>query len=67
MAVAIIDGILGLEARHRWNGIFLLNDLEGGLPRTKLTRITGIHSLPEADDEREPRTAMIGEWIFPRG
>jgi hypothetical protein len=64
MAVAVADGILGLEGIHTWNSGFVLNDLDT-YPRAKCTRITGLHDLPEAEDNREPRNSQHGENIFP--
>lgn len=67
MTVAIQDGILGLEAVHAWvynNQSFDLNDLSA-MPRTRLIRIPGLHSLPDADDNRELKTGRSGEQLYP--
>lgn len=58
-------GPLGLQGRHTWNGIFTLNNLEAGMPYVDLDRITGLFSLPEADDLRDPRVGANGEVIYP--
>ena len=67
MPVAIIDGILGIEARHVWQGVTTLNDIEKTprLPRVRVDRVRGLHSLPEADDNRAPNTARMGETPYP--
>lgn len=73
MATDMLDGYLGLEAKHVWYDGFVLNDLSVWMPSSayaKLQRITGWHSLPEADDNRDPLTGRIGEIVyrsFPRG
>ena len=58
-------GPLGLQGRHQWNGGFILNHLEGGLPYADLDTITGLFSLPEADDSRDPRIGANGEVVYP--
>jgi hypothetical protein len=58
------EGILGLEAVHRIANHVDLNT-QTGLPRVELDRITGLHSLPDADDNREATYAMTGERVFP--
>ena len=63
MATAIADGPGGLECTHTIGGIEL-NDLET-FPRYKLDRITGMHSLPEAYDERRANVGRLGESIYP--
>jgi hypothetical protein len=65
MTVAISDGILGLEATVRIGGSYVINDLESGLPRIKLTSIPGLHSLPDADDVRESNVGFVGETVYP--
>jgi hypothetical protein len=67
MTVSITDGILGLEARHNWVYGTLtgtLNDLST-TPRSRLTSIRGLHSLPDADDNRAPYVGRPGEQIYP--
>lgn len=65
MPVATTDGILGLEARHRWNNALSLNDWQdGGWPNYKLRRIRGLHDLPDSDDNRELATEAIGEVVY---
>ena len=63
MPTAIADGPGGLECVHQVNGLDLGE--QASFPRYKLDRITGLFSLPEADDDRRPRTAMIGEVTYP--
>lgn len=63
-AFTIGEGILGLEAVHRLADRVDLNT-QTGLPRIELDRITGLHSLPDADDNREATYAMTGERVFP--
>jgi len=46
--VAQIDGPLGLEGIHIWNAAITLNSLES-FPRYKLTGITGLFDLPDAE------------------
>lgn len=70
MGVALADGPRGLEATHVWTpdepatSPVVLND-RGALPRFWLDKIGGFKSLPEADDNRQPRTARIGESPLP--
>lgn len=64
MTVAASEGILGLEAKHVWNGGVALNDL-GVSPRVKLNHIGGLYSLPDADDEREKMNSRPGELVYP--
>lgn len=63
MPVAAADGVLGIEARHAWNGL-TLNDLTV-MPRYRLFRIRGLHDLPDSDDNRELVTEGIGEIVYP--
>lgn len=60
----IAHGILGLEGIHRLADEIDMNT-QGGLPRIQLDRITGIHALPEADDNREPKYGQGGEQVYP--
>jgi hypothetical protein len=63
MSVAITDGILGVESQMNWNGgAAILN--AGGFPRAKVNRITGLHDLPDADDNRENNTGYAGEQPY---
>jgi hypothetical protein len=69
MTFVEVHGVLGLEAVHTWRGAIALNT-QTGFPRVELDRITGLHSLPEADDNREAATGRIGEIGYlslPRG
>jgi hypothetical protein len=69
MPVALADGPLGLEASHVWHGgidggNLTLNELSV-FPRYRLTRIRGLFSAPEFEDEREPAFAQSGEFAYP--
>ncbi len=55
----------GLEATHTWNGQVALNSNQGGMPRFRLDRIGGLHSLPDIEDNREPAQGRIGERAWP--
>lgn len=59
----IEDGILGLEGIHRLNDMLDIN-VQTGWPRVELDRITGLHSLPDVDDNREPRYGRSGERTY---
>lgn len=67
-AATISEGILGTEAEWHWTagdgGLAIINR-QGVHPRFKLDGIVGLHDLPEADDNREPRSAMLGELPYP--
>jgi hypothetical protein len=63
MAFAIEHGILGLEGIHRLSNLVDLNT-QGDLPRIELDRIVGLHSLPEADDNREAKYGQGGEQVY---
>lgn len=64
MSVAVADGILGLEAV--WTcGSLTLNKPQGALPRVVFDKISGLHSRPEADDDRAQNTGRIGEIVYP--
>lgn len=68
MSVIDEDGPGGLECDHRWDTVFSLNNLEAALPRARLNLddgITGLFDLPDTSDDREKRTAQIGEQIYP--
>jgi len=58
-------GPLGLQGRHTWNSTFTINDLAYGLPVAALDKITGLFSLPEMDDLRDPVVGGNGEVIYP--
>jgi len=59
-------GPLGLQGRHDWNSNdFIINDLANGLPYAYLDRITGLFSLPDLDDLRDPRIGADGEVLYP--
>jgi len=60
----IQDGALGQEGIHRWRDRIDLNT-QTGLPRIEIDRFTGLHALPEADDDREPAIGRIGEVVYP--
>src|SRR3954447_16809605 len=59
----VAAGPPGLEVTHTCNG-FVLNERTADT-WVKLTKLTGFHSLPEADDNRGPRTGRRGEIIYP--
>lgn len=64
MAVAVADGILGLEGQ--WTvGSLLLNTPQGSLPRVVFDKIAGLHGRAEADDDRAQNTGRIGETVYP--
>jgi hypothetical protein len=60
-------GVLGLEARHEWEnmGVVLNEPRAWGYPRYKLRRIGGLHSSPEADDNRDDRQGQLGQRARP--
>jgi hypothetical protein len=58
-------GPLGLQGVHTWNSGFALNNIVGGLPHVNLDSITGLFSLPELDDLRDPVIGANGEVIYP--
>lgn len=64
MPASNATGIGGIEARHEWNGGFVLNN-HVVVPQARLEKITGLHSLPESDDVREPWSGGQGELVFP--
>lgn len=64
MAYLDVNGPLGLQGRHHWSGGFMLNDMES-MPRVDLDRITGLFSLPDVDDLRDPRIGANGEVLYP--
>lgn len=62
------DGPGGLNHNHRWNGSFSINAKTAAMPRVILDPADGIDGLfDSADhgDQREPRTAQIGESVYP--
>src|SRR4051812_8794110 len=65
MPYSAVAGPLGLQGRHTWNGLFTLNDINSGLPHVNLDQITGLFSLPESDDLRDPRIGANGEVLYP--
>lgn len=65
MTYTAANGPLGLQGRHTWNGVFTINDLAYGLPQACLDRITGLFSLPESDDLRDPLIGANGEVTYP--
>jgi hypothetical protein len=64
MTFVVADGPPGLEAVHSWNGGIALNT-QGSLPRIKLDRLTGYHSLPDADANFADFTGRRGERALP--
>ncbi|WP_297775062.1 hypothetical protein [Mycobacterium sp.] len=61
--MALIDGYPGVEATHTINGV-AMNVLTAE-PRIRLTRVTGLHSLADADDTRQTNTGRRGETVLP--
>ena len=55
-----VGGILGIEARHRWNSGVTLGD-ETTSPRVKIEAINGLRSLAEPEDIREGSMGRRGE------
>jgi Concanavalin A-like lectin/glucanases superfamily/Polysaccharide lyase/Phage tail protein len=53
-------GILGIEARHQWNGGATLGDPTAS-PRVKVVAISGLRSLPEPEDIRDNAMGRRGE------
>ena len=80
-AFAVAHGVLGVEAFHIWNGVVLNQQKTNApvahpgqrntprydtvWPLVRFDRITGLHSLPEADDNRAPATGRLGEIVYP--
>lgn len=54
----------GLEVAHLVNG-FTINDL-GYDNRIRLTKITGLYSLADVEDETAGTVGQAGEWALPR-
>lgn len=53
--------VRGLESRHSWDGgVVILNKLDT-FPRFKATKIEGLTSLGDAEDNRDARQSGIGE------
>lgn len=68
MTYSASSGPLGLLGRHLWNGSFAMNDLEAGkagMSFVDLDTISGLYSLPELDDLRDPRVGADGEILYP--
>lgn len=76
MPVTMIDGPGGLEFTHNWapgdgSTAVLMNKLLTTdlstvlLPRIKFEAMPGFRSLPDAQDNRQDRTARIGESTLP--
>jgi hypothetical protein len=67
VSLTITAGVPGLEGEHTWNGGIVLGREFGTpkLPRYKVTKWTGLHSLPESDDNRDKNTSRAGETIWP--
>jgi hypothetical protein len=63
-AFTFADGVLGQEGIHNWRGLIDINT-QTGLPRIEVDRFTGLHALPEADDDRAPAVGRIGEIVYP--
>lgn len=70
MAVDLIDGALGIEARHAWidieasSTLVTLGDLTSW-PNYRITDITGLFDFPDIEDNSEPATEGIGMVAYP--
>lgn len=58
-------GVLGLEGTHAARGVVLNTAREDGYPRYRLTRISGLHALPERDDVSGSKFGQLGERDLP--
>lgn len=73
MPFTIADGPPGIDATHAWapgsgSAPPVLNAwdiMAPTWPRIRIEQITGWRSLPDADDNRSPRTSDHGEFIWP--
>jgi hypothetical protein len=68
----VADGPPMLTATHEWvpygGGSIVLNDQATNpptLPFVRILQITGWRSLPESEDNRQPRTFTAGEIVYP--
>lgn len=70
MPVAAIDGVLGIEARHRWltqdtaDVLATLGDLTTW-PYVRIVDIAGLFDFPDIEDNSEPVTEGIGMVAYP--
>ena len=58
-------GVPGLEGIHSWRGFSLNNYHAVPMAVAKLRKITGLHSRPDSDDNREPLKGHSGERVLP--
>lgn len=73
MPYTIADGPPDIDGTHAWAPAVgsappTLNDwnvLAPTWPRVRIEQITGWRSLPDADDNRDPRTTTHGEFPWP--
>jgi hypothetical protein len=70
MPVALLDGELGIEARHQWIDMDTASVLAtlGNLttdPYYKIRDITGLFDLPEVEDNFESKTETLGAVPYP--
>lgn len=65
MAYSAATGIAGLEGRHAWRGIIDLNNHPDAFPNIKLTKITGLRSHGEAENNTQNNTGRQGVRIYP--
>lgn len=73
MAYTVADGPPDIDAVHVWTpavgsappALNSWNVLAPSWPRIRLEQITGWRSLPDADDNRSPRTSSDGEFTWP--
>lgn len=70
MTVALADGPLGIEARHKWTNmatattLATLGDLST-FPNARITDISGLFDFPDIEDNSEPATEAIGLVPYP--
>lgn len=73
MAYTTADGPPDIDAVHAWDpatgsappALNAWDVTAPSWPRNRIEQITGWRSLPESDDNRQPRTAADGEVVYP--
>lgn len=60
-----LQGIFGLEGRHRWDDAVTLNDLSGAFPRYRIAKVANLHALAESDVNSEALIGRMGEIARP--
>lgn len=63
MPGTLAQGVLGLEGIHNITSRFDMNVL-GSLPRARLDRINGLHSMADLDDNKETNYGRSGETFY---